>query len=273
MRYGNLIASGLAALLFAAVCQAEDSPHATTYGWRGNWTGLYPDANPPVEWGRTPSGVLAGLTCQAARPSEGAARSGQPVEKGLLRDWLLIGPFAVANSAKGLAQEQIPGEAQLAPAAGDKAGALVWQHVEIKKKPNYEVWGTPALDWLDAGEILGFKPNTTVYAFTNLYAQRGGEAVMVVDHTYGLKVRLNGAVVYDNPDRGGALGNYVGISRQKRELVHDKSPKFELPLQPGWNRLLLKLSSAPRTPGARRSSPRGSTIPIRPPTGRRTSPG
>jgi hypothetical protein len=49
---------------------------------------------------------------------------------------------------------------------------------------------------------VGFKPNTTVYAFTNLYAERGGKAVMVVDHAHELKVRLNGAVVYDNPDRG-----------------------------------------------------------------------
>jgi outer membrane protein assembly factor BamB len=245
VRYRNLVASGLAALLFAGVCQAEDAPRANTYGWRGNWTGLYPEANPPVEWGRIASGVLARLTCQADRPSDGAAKSGQPVAKGLLRDWLLIGPFAVADSAKGLAQEQIPGEAQLAPAAGDKAGKLVWRRVEIEKKPNYDVWGTPALDWLDPGEILGFKPNTTVYAFTNLYAEREGKAVMVVDHAHGLRVRLNGAVVYENPDRGEVLGNYVAISHQKRELVYGKSPKFELPLRPGWNRLLLKLSSSP----------------------------
>jgi len=245
MRYSNLTAGGLALLLLAAVCQADDTLGSKTFGWRGNWTGLYPDANPPVEWGRTPSGVLAGMTCQAAKPADGAGRSGQPVEKGLIRDWLLVGPFKVANSAKGLAQEQIPGEAQLAPAAGDKAGGLTWQRVEIKKKPNYEVWGTTALDWLDPGEILGFKPNTTVYAFTNLHAERAGKAVMVVDHGHGLKVWLNGAVVYENPDRAEALGNYVGISRQKRELTHSKSPKFELPLQQGWNRLLLKLSSAP----------------------------
>ena len=245
MRYSNLTAGGLALLLLAAVCQADDSPGAKTFGWRGNWTGLYPDANPPAEWGRIPSGVLAGLTCQAAKPADAAAKSGQPIEKGLLRDWLLIGPFEVANSAKGLAAEQIPGEAELAPKAGDKAGGLTWQRAEIKKKPNYEVWGTPALDWLDPDEILGFKPNTTVYAFTNLYAERAGTVVMVVDHAHGLKVRLNGAVVYDNPDRGGALSTYVGISRQKRELTHSKSPKFALPLQRGWNRLLLKLSSAP----------------------------
>ena len=235
----------LALALLTAACQAADAPPAKTYGWRGNWTGLYPDANPPAQWGRIPNGVMAGMTCQAAKPADGAGPSGRPVEKGLVREWLLIGPFDVANSAKGLAAEQISGEAELAPQAGDKAGALAWQHAEIEKKPNYEVWGTTELDWLNPGEILGFKPNVTAYAFTYLYAPRAGKVVMVVDHSHGLKVRLNGTVVYDNPDRGGALGNYVGISRQKQELVHNKSPKFELPLQQGWNRLLLKLSSPP----------------------------
>ncbi len=56
---------------------------------------------------------------------------------------------------------------------------------------------------------------------------------MVVDHGHGLKVRLNGAVVYENADRGKGLGNYVGISRQKQELMHGKSPKFELALAAG----------------------------------------
>ena len=237
MRSKNLTACGLAVVLLTAVCQADDAPQAGTFGWRGNWTGLYPAADPPVEWGRTSNGVLAGMTCQAARPAD-AAKSGQPVEKGLLRDWLVIGPFAVANSAQGLAQEQILGEAQLAPAAGDKAGELVWRQAEIKKKPNYEVWGTTRLDALDPGEILGFKPNSTVYAFTNVFVEREGKAVMVVDHAHGLKVRLNGAVVYDNPNRGGALGNYVGITEAPND-VFGKLMSIPDDLMPNYYRLLL----------------------------------
>ena len=242
----NLLAGGIAALLVAAVCQAQDAPK--TFGWRGNWTGLYPDANPPVEWGRTSNGVLAGMTCQAARPAQPAAKGGRPLDKGFIRDWLIIGPFKVEDPAKDLAKEQIPDEPKLAPNEGDKVGDLAWQRLEIKKKPDYELWGTTELDWVDPGEALGFKPNSMAYACTHLHAAREGRAVMVVDHGHGLKVWLNGQVVYEKADRGQGLGNYVGISRQKQELIHGKSPKFELALKQGWNRLLVKISSArPKT--------------------------
>ena len=261
--------------LLAAVCQAADAPPAKTYGWRGNWTGLYPDANPPAEWGRTPKrrpgrhDLPGGQAGRRRGPERPAGRQGPRSATGSHRP-----ASRSQDSAKDLAKEQIPGEAELAPQAGDKAGDLAWQRVEIKKKPDYEVWGTTELDWLDPGEVLGFKPNAMAYAFTYLYAQRAGKAVMVVDHGHGLKVWLNGTVVYENADRGMGLGNYVGISRQKQELVHSKSPKFELPLKQGWNRLLRQgLQPSAEHRGTRCSSPRGSTIPTPPPTRRRTSPG
>ena len=40
-----------------------------------------------------------------------------------------------------------------------------------------------------------------------------------------------------------ALGSYVGINRQKKDLVQYDSPRFEFNLQKGWNRLLFKVSS------------------------------
>jgi outer membrane protein assembly factor BamB len=239
----NAMVGVLAAVMLAVACQAQEPVAATTYGWRGNWTGLYPDANPPVEWARIPSGVLSGLKCQVAKPT-GAGSSGQPVDKGLIRDWLILGPFTVEDSTKAFAKEQIPGEPGLAPQEGDKVGEVAWQRLEINKKPDYELWGTTELDWVDPGQALGFKPNAVAYAFTRIYAEREGRAVMVVDHGHGLKVWLNGAVVYENVDRGQGLGSYVGISRQKQELVHYVSPKFELVFQKGWNCLLVKVSSA-----------------------------
>src|SRR5438552_18365573 len=33
-------------------------------GWRGNWTGKFPDANPPITWSKL-SKQMKGLRCQA----------------------------------------------------------------------------------------------------------------------------------------------------------------------------------------------------------------
>jgi len=47
---------------------AEPGPAPRTYGWRGNWTGLYPDADPPTRWQRRAKGVVSGMLNQAGRP-------------------------------------------------------------------------------------------------------------------------------------------------------------------------------------------------------------
>src|SRR5512141_1130690 len=80
---------------------------AQTQGWRGNWTGLYPESTAPAQWQRIPNGVLAGLTCLASKPAQDAP--GQPVEKGLVRQWLLIGPFDMPNPPADFAREQLAG--------------------------------------------------------------------------------------------------------------------------------------------------------------------
>jgi hypothetical protein len=171
MRCRHQIAGGLVTLLLVVASQAQDASPAQTYGWRGNWTGLYPDSKAPGEWGRIAKGILCGMTCQAAKPANGAAPSGQPVERGLIRDWLVIGPLPIDDSAKFLAVEQIPGEAKLAPQEGDKVADLAWQRLQVPKKADYEVWGTTELAWVDLGDTLGFKPNMVGYAFTNIHAQ------------------------------------------------------------------------------------------------------
>jgi len=71
-------------VLLTIPCWAEAAPAPKTFGWRGNWTGLFPDAAPPVEWARIAKGVFAGTTCQAAKPAHRAPKSGQPVANGLL---------------------------------------------------------------------------------------------------------------------------------------------------------------------------------------------
>lgn len=65
-----------------------------------------------------------------------------------------------------------------------------------------------------------------------------------MDHTFGMKVWLNGKEVYNSPQRKVSLGSYYPLSRV--EFGTDSvssSPRFDLDLKPGWNRLLLKIST------------------------------
>jgi len=238
----QLLTACLAALTLAAAALAEDTL-AKSWGWRGNWTGLYPDANPPTEWGRTAKGLLSEMTCQAAKPAEGAPKSGQPFKDGFIRDWLVIGPFTVSDSVKDFASEQIPGEADLQPAEGDKAGDLAWKHLDLKKKPDYDRWGTTELDALNLADALDAKGNQIGYAHTWFYSDRPGKAALVFDHFWGCKVWINGKPLYADPKQGSGLGSYVGISRQAKELAHSHSPRVEFDVLKGWNRILVKVST------------------------------
>ncbi len=75
-------------------------------GWRGDGTGKYPDANPPVTRGRVSQAVKA-LRFQANRPKEGDA--GVPMQSGAAREWLVLGPVPLADLA-AFGQETVPGE-------------------------------------------------------------------------------------------------------------------------------------------------------------------
>ena len=235
---------GLAVLCLASGMAAAEAPVPETVGYRGNWTGLYPGADPPVRWGRIARGVLAGMTCQAARPAQGAAGGGPPVKDGLVRQWLVAGPFPVADSVKDFDGRQIPGETGLTPDEGEGAGRPAWQRLDIPRTPDYERWGTTALDWVDLGEVVGHGTNQVAYAHTYLYCERPGDVRAAADHAYGLKVWLNGEVVYAEPRRVVNLGSYVGISRQARDLVLTPSPAWRMTMKRGWNRLLVKCAGA-----------------------------
>jgi len=215
----------------------------TTLGWRGNWTGLYPDARPPLEWSRIARGVAAGTTARAAKPQAGGAERGSPLDSGLIREWLVAGPFAVEDSVKEFDAEQLPGEAALSPGEGEPAGASAWTKLVLEKAPDYERWGTTELDWVDLGERLGQRPNRIAYTHVYLHCQRAGRVALIVDHGNGLKVWANGEVAYSSPQRAMGFGSYVGISRQKQDLVHQKSPRSAFALRAGWNPLLIKIAS------------------------------
>src|SRR5450755_2495214 len=61
-------------------------------GWRGDGSGRFPGATPPVEWFRRPRAGFTALRSLAAKP-KGAGAEGQPLNMGMVREWLVAGPF------------------------------------------------------------------------------------------------------------------------------------------------------------------------------------
>src|SRR5690348_14933207 len=94
----------LAITLATEVCVAEPIG-----GWRGNGNGVW-KGNPPLSWRRVPKGALEGLRAQIDPPKTDQPDDAALVEKGQIRQWLAIGPFAVADSAKDFDRDALGGE-------------------------------------------------------------------------------------------------------------------------------------------------------------------
>jgi outer membrane protein assembly factor BamB len=214
-------------------------------GWRGNRTGLWPEGHPPLVWQRIAKGAMEGLRCRADKPAGADAGDAPLVEKGLPRDWLVLGPFAVAESEKDFDRDPLGGETTVEPAEGDKVADRSWQRATVPPD-DFMVFGTAELPWLDLAKAVGFQRNQIAYAHTYLHSPRGGKAQIVVDHGEGLKAWVNGKEVYRSPQRKIALGFYTAISRHELDHLRQSSAKFDVDLKPGWNRLLIKLSSPSR---------------------------
>ena len=202
-------------------------------GWRGNWTGRFPEATPVTEWHRIPSGVTAGLAFQAGKPRDDA-KGGKPVHWGQPSEWLVIAPFSVGDAVADFDKEQIPGEADLRPDLGDKVGDREWKLLKVPPLTGTE------LDWVAVLTKDGER-NQVGYAHTYLWAEKDGKAHVVVDHVHGLKLRVNGKSYYSVPRQGSGLGHIYEISRQRVALRNGNSPNFDIEFKKGWNSLLVKL--------------------------------
>jgi hypothetical protein len=214
-------------------------------GWRGNGTGLWPEARPPVIWSRIPKGAIEGMRARADRPGGAPTDDAIPVEKGLIRPWLVLGPFPVGDSVKQFDDDPVLGAPALDATAGGQTAGRVWKRADAPPD-DHHVFGTAAMPWLDLVPAVGFQPNQLAYAHTYLFSPRGGPARIVVEHQSGLKAWINGRPVYNGPQRRVALGFYTAISRHELNYWNQPSPRFDVQLEPGWNRLLLKLSTSNR---------------------------
>ncbi len=229
------------------VCIACSLLHAAepASGWRGNGTGLWPDTIAPLHWQRIVRGAMEGMRGQANRPGETDAKRAPLIHKGLPAEWLTLGPFPVADSIKDIDRDLAKGEAALSPTEGEHTADLVWKRVAAKRDDLMD-FGAAGLPWVDLAKGAELAQNRVFYAHTYVYSPRGGPVRGVVEHCFGLKIWVNGKEAYRAVDRQAPLGGYEPISRM--ELAHIEPPAghFSVDLKPGWNRVLLKLTTSNR---------------------------
>jgi len=152
-------------------------------GWRGDGSGRYPAANPPLHWERVAKTIKA-LRSQVKKPKEG--ETGQPIPDGVVREWLVLGPIQAPEGFKG--GELLPGEAQLSPDENEKAGGLAWKKVKAE---------TAAIDFKSLFGTADAKtgaPPRVAYAFTRLYSPVAARLHMSPGEscTGGISLWLNG---------------------------------------------------------------------------------
>ncbi len=149
---------------------------AAPLGWRGDGTGIYPDASPPISWGRSIAGV-SGLHYSADKPADGVTGAAMP--DGVVREWLILGPVV----AKQPDQDVLPDESILNPESGQEAGGQKWRKVTLDSA------------YLNFTTLCG-KPTdvgVAAFAFTHVYSATGGLFRLGFTRPGGnLRVYLNG---------------------------------------------------------------------------------
>lgn len=205
-------------------------------GWRGDWTGKFPGATPPLEWGRWPKGPFKKLRCKVEKPS--GEPSGDPISHGFVKYWLLAGPYDIQDIPKALDEELISKESELQPTTGDKAGTGQWKAYEgrvLAGRGCVPVIAA-ASDFMDAKYRPLAKPYAA-YLHSYVYSpcEAKVRATFQVWNTIGAKVWHNGTLLYK-----GEPTPSTGPADTLRDVDQ------VITLSKGWNRFLVKTC----TPGA-----------------------
>ncbi|MHB1038625.1 MAG: outer membrane protein assembly factor BamB family protein [Pirellulales bacterium] len=173
-----------------------------TTGWRGDGTGKYPAADPPVTWSRV-STTMEGLRFAAHKPA--GAEPGTPMPDGVIRQWLVLGPVPVSQDAR-LEKDTLPDETELAPDEGQTTAGLLWKKATLDTS------------YLDFAKLIGKPADAVAYACAYLYAPAAGAFPMNLTYVGEVRVVVNG------------------------KACQPVGPRFRLDLVKGWNRILLKVS-------------------------------
>ena len=211
-------------------------------GWRGDWTGRFPGATPPATWSRRVKGITSELRYQAAKPAGEPGADSQPLEYFTIKDWLVAGPYDLEDPVKNFDRDFLDGEAKVEPAKDAKAGTAVWKPLRVgietqsRHDHNEGTCGQSYVDFLFTFGKITVESNSSVKIegdFTNKVAYA---------HTYihsPAEARVQLQVPFD-----GAAGR-IWLNGKPTDLdLKNRSKAFEVTLVKGWNRLLIKISTA-----------------------------
>ena len=241
MKRPAMLLLALLPILTSAAAFSQAPP--ATVGWRQNWTGWFPEANPPTVWGRTlEDSVVKGLSVQAKKPAGDATVADEPMKDGRLHRCLVLGPFTPKDPAKALDEAFLADEANLRPDVAEKVGELPWTFLkqdppshclhEVEPLPIHRVLGKP-------------KPGQVAYAHAYLHSARAGKVALMLDHTGGCKLWVNGKVVLSNPNVSIGFGWWGPMSRGLLWYQPaSRSQRVEVELKQGWNDLVFKVSAS-----------------------------
>ncbi len=205
------------------------------WGWRGDGTGQYPGATPPrVWWRKASSSAVSTARYQAAKPSDdGQLDHALPLELGIVKDWLVLGPFASDDPEKDIDKPFIADEASIQPDVDEKVGPVTWKalHSSIDtQSTHYTNEGTCDHYNVDFVFLFGKLDKQVAYAHTYLYSPSGGSVQLSIHRdAAAAKIWVNGQPTVLNP--------------KDWARIH----KSNITLNKGWNRLLVKVSCAQST--------------------------
>ena len=248
---GALVANAVPVATAAAAGLAVPAPLGSTtfapspehpVGWRGDWTGRFPGATPPMTWSRRVKGITSELRYQATKPTGEPGVDSQPLEYFTIKDWLVAGPFSLEDPVKDFDSDLLGGEAKVEPAKDAKAGAAIWKPLRVgietqsRHDHNEGTCGQSYVDFLftfgkitveggSVPKIEGDFSNKVAYA--HCYIHSPAEARVQ------LQVPFDGAAA-----RCWLNGQPTDLDPKRRGKA------FDVTLLKGWNRLLLKVSTA-----------------------------
>lgn len=134
-------------------------------------------------------------------------------QSGYIRGWLVCGPFENSD----LETECFKNEAQIMPKEGEVSGGKKWK---LYSSPEDKVD-------LEDKELFGAYDFCDGYAYVEVKAPQRKEVRLILGSDDGIKVWLNGRNVLTNDVPRGFSAD---------------EDKLNVILEPGWNRLLLKIS-------------------------------